>query len=61
MKKNIMVIVGIVMLLVGIVLVLCVPYAEEIQLWNVRGGGTIGTFMIVSSITIMGILSEKRK
>lgn len=60
MKKNIMVIVGIVMLLVGIVLVLCVPYAEEIQLWNVRVGGTIGTFMIVSSITIMGMLSEKR-
>ena len=60
MKKNIMVIVGVVMLLVGIVLVLCVPYAEEIQLWNVRVGGTIGTFMIVSSITIMGMLSEKR-
>lgn len=60
MKKNIMVIVGIVMLLVGIVLVLCVPYAEEIQLWNVRVGGTIGTFMIVGSITIMGMLSEKR-
>ena len=60
MKKNIMVIVGIVMLLVGIVLVLCVPYAEEIQLWNVRVGGPIGTFMIVSSITIMGMLSEKR-
>ena len=60
MKENIMAWVGLAMLLVGIALVLCVPYAEEIQLWNVRVGGTIGTLMIVSSVTIIGVLSEKR-
>lgn len=58
--NKILAILGTICLFVGIVLVMCLPYAEEIQLWNVRVGGTIGTLMIVSSVTIMGVLSEKR-
>ena len=60
MKENIMALLGLVMLLGGIALVLCVPYVETIQLWNVRVGGIIGAIMVGSSIVIMGVLSEKR-
>ncbi len=61
MKENIIFAVAFGFLLVGIFLIACLPYAEIIQIWNVRAGSLIGVAMIVSSITIMGILSEKRK
>lgn len=60
MKEKVLSLLGTVSLLVGIVLVMCLPYAEAIRFWNVRAGSIIGVAMIAMGIAIMGMVAEKR-
>lgn len=60
MKEKILTLLGSLLLMIGIGLLMCLPYAESFPLWNARMGGLIGVPMIVMGIAIMGMVAEKR-
>ena len=61
MKEKILIFLGSILLLSGIALVMCLPFAEEIQFWNARVGGVIGVSMITMGIAFIGMVAEERK
>ena len=61
MKEKILALLGAIMLLVGMGLLLCLPYAESFQLWNARAGAIIAIPLISIGITLWGIVAEERR
>jgi hypothetical protein len=61
MKEKILSLLGAIMLLVGMGLLLCLPYAESFQLWNAREGAIIAIPLIAIGITLWGIAAEERR
>lgn len=61
MKEKILALLGAIMLLVGMGLLLCLPYAESFQLWNARAGAIIAIPLIAIGITVWGIVAEERR
>ena len=61
MKEKILTLLGAIMLLVGIGLFLCLPYAESVPLWNARVGAIIAIPSIAMGMALCGIASEERR
>lgn len=60
MKEKILSLLGTGSLLVGIVLVMCLPYAESFPLWNAREGAIIGIPLVILGGVIKGMVAEER-
>ena len=58
--NKILAILGTVCLLVGIALVMCLPYAESFTIWNARKGAVVAIPLVIMGMIFWGIAVEKR-